>query len=173
MRTEPLASWPKWRDDLIYHLRLQDLSGDQIGDILLEVEEHTSESGESPEEAFGPAKAYAESRSSAIPASENDDEDVNLIAQILVPGLGGFLLATGAFELGSGDDAWGSTRSWLMLITGSSLLTWVFLRLPIDLVRDPRTGNALFRERREMTVIMMSAFVVAAAIMYAAGRLFA
>jgi hypothetical protein len=173
MSTKPLAAWPKWRDDLIHQLRLKDVPGDRIGDILLEVEEHTSESGETPEEAFGPAKSYAESRSNAIPQTGEDEEDVNLILQILVPGLGGFLLATGVFDLGSGDYAWGSTRPWIMLITGSTLLTWVLIRLPIDLVRDPRTGNALFRERGEMIAIMMSAFLVAAGLMYAAGRLVA
>jgi hypothetical protein len=173
MTTEPLGTWPEWRDDLIYQLRLRGIPGDTIGDILLEVEQHIRETGETPEEAFGPSKTYAERRSSAIPATGDHKEDVNLVSQIIVPGLGGFLLATGAFELGAGDESWGSTRAWIMLAAGLSLLVWVFIRLPVDLIRDPRSGNALFGDRREMTLIMMSAVIVAAGLMYAAGRLIA
>lgn len=173
MSTTPLDTWPKWRNDLIFQLRLKDVPGDKIGDILLEIEEHVRESGETPEQAFGPATAYADNRANADLASGNDGEDVNLISQMLLPGLGGFLLASGAFQLGGGEEAWGSTRSWLMLIAGIAMLSWVFIRLPVDLIRDPRSGTPLFRERRELTVIMLSGVIVAAGLMYGAGRIMA
>jgi len=168
----PLTSSPKWREDLISQLRLREVPGDRIGDILLEVEEHIRESGESPEEAFGPAKAYAERRSGAISnLPDSEDDTTNLISQIVIPGLGGFLLATGAFEIGSGGEPWGSLRPWLMFVVGASMLTWVFVHLPVDRITDPRSGSPLFRERRELTLILLCALLVAAALMYALGRI--
>lgn len=50
----------RWRDDFIVELRLLSVSGDRIGDALMTVETHVSESGESAQEAFGGAKAYAQ-----------------------------------------------------------------------------------------------------------------
>lgn len=46
-------------DDLTIHLRLADVPGDDIGAILEEVRDHLAHSGETPEEAFGPAEDYA------------------------------------------------------------------------------------------------------------------
>lgn len=40
-------------------LRLLDVRGDRIGDALMTVETHVAESGESAQEAFGDARAYA------------------------------------------------------------------------------------------------------------------
>lgn len=48
-----------WRDDLIIELRLLDVPGDRIGDALMTVEAHITESRESAQEAFGDARAYA------------------------------------------------------------------------------------------------------------------
>ena len=170
MIAKPLDQWQKWRDQLITHLHLHDVPVDQIDNILLETEDHCRETGESPDQAFGSPEAFAESRSKVITSlKENDDR--HMIEQILIPGLGGFSLATGAFEIGSGADEWGSSRAWIMLLLGASLLTWTFIRLPIDRIRAPRSGEPLFRERREMIVVMLSLFFIAAAFMYLAGRL--
>lgn len=48
-----------WRDDFIVELRLLSVPGRSIGDALMTVETHVSESGESAEEAFGDPRAYA------------------------------------------------------------------------------------------------------------------
>lgn len=48
-----------WRDDFILELRLLDVPGDRIGDHLMTVETHVADSGESAQEAFGDAAAYA------------------------------------------------------------------------------------------------------------------
>lgn len=48
-----------WRNDLILELRLLDVPGDRIGDALMTVEAHITESRESAPEAFGDARAYA------------------------------------------------------------------------------------------------------------------
>lgn len=53
-----------WRDDLIIELRLLDVPGDRIGDALMTVEAHITESRESAQEAFGDARTYAQALAS-------------------------------------------------------------------------------------------------------------
>ena len=48
-----------WRDNFVIALRLRNISGSQIGDALAQVDEHCTDSGEAPEEAFGDPVAYA------------------------------------------------------------------------------------------------------------------
>jgi hypothetical protein len=57
MTTEPLATWPRWRDQLILELRKQDIPGTAIGEILAEIDGYLVESRETPEQAFGEAGA--------------------------------------------------------------------------------------------------------------------
>jgi len=42
-----------WRDNFVTTLRLRNISGSRIGDALAQVDEHCTESGDTPEEAFG------------------------------------------------------------------------------------------------------------------------
>lgn len=49
----------RWREDFIMAMRMQDASGEQIGDALATVDAHCAESGESAEVAFGDATGYA------------------------------------------------------------------------------------------------------------------
>ena len=51
----------EWVDDVIFELRLRDVAGARIMEILTEAEQHCVETGESPVEAFGPAETYAAS----------------------------------------------------------------------------------------------------------------
>ncbi len=46
-------------DDLVIHLRLRRVPGEEIGALLEEARHHLQVSGESPEEAFGPVEDYA------------------------------------------------------------------------------------------------------------------
>ncbi|MFZ1284572.1 MAG: hypothetical protein WAQ75_10690 [Propionicimonas sp.] len=48
-----------WADAFVIEQRLLGVPGDHIGDALVTVEAHVAESGESAEEAFGDATAYA------------------------------------------------------------------------------------------------------------------
>lgn len=171
MTAPPLAQYPKWRDDLILALRVKNVPGDQIGDILLEVESHVTETGESPEEAFGKAKDYAASR--VVVKPDPPEEDMDLVAQILIPGIGGFLLATGAFDLGAGQDSWAGWRPWLMLIAGFAIMVVTFLRLPVDDVRDPRSNSPILGSQRQFILIILGSFVIAAVLMFWLGWLIA
>jgi len=47
-----------WRDNFVTTLRLRNISGSRIGDALAQVDEHCTDSGDTPEEAFGDPVAY-------------------------------------------------------------------------------------------------------------------
>lgn len=87
-----------WRDDFIVELRLLDVPGDRIGDALVTVESHVVESGESAQESFGDARAYA--RELAPPAKGGSAwpglSPLFLVGNLL--GLLGLLITSRAFS---------------------------------------------------------------------------
>lgn len=50
-----------WLNELAFQLRLRDVPGDQVGEILATVDSHCADSGEEPLVAFGEPTAYADS----------------------------------------------------------------------------------------------------------------
>ena len=55
------ASDKKWFDEFIVELRLRDVLGHAIGDAVASARELLADTGQSAEEAFGPARTYAAS----------------------------------------------------------------------------------------------------------------
>ncbi|MEV0703443.1 hypothetical protein AB0I53_36775 [Saccharopolyspora sp. NPDC050389] len=49
----------KYRDELTIALRMHEISGRRVGEVLAEVEAHVAETGEDPVEAFGRPREYA------------------------------------------------------------------------------------------------------------------
>ena len=49
----------RYCDELLLALRVREVPGDRIGAVLAEVRTHLADSGERPEDAFGPADEYA------------------------------------------------------------------------------------------------------------------
>lgn len=170
MTDQPLAAWPKWRDDLVFRLRLKNVSGDAIGDILYEIDSHLRESGETPEQAFGTSKEYAQTR--VVNQQSATRQRGDLLPTIFIPcvaGVGGFLLATGAWDLGAASDAWFGLPPWTVLAGGAAILAFVFLRLPDDLVTDPRTNTPIMGSARQGIAVIAGSFVVMAIIAFALG----
>ncbi len=98
-----------WRDDFVVAMRLQDASGQQIGDALATVDVHCAESGETAEEAFGDATAYAASlapqqaATSGLGASFAVGMFMGLVGMIVVPrAVDDWLMGT-AFAVTIGD----------------------------------------------------------------------
>lgn len=50
-----------WRETFVLHARLHELPGPRIGDALAEIDAHCTDSGQSPQEAFGDPVSYANS----------------------------------------------------------------------------------------------------------------
>lgn len=66
---------PQWVEDFVIEQRLLGVLGTRIGDALATVDSHLEESGQSAQEAFGPAVEYARE----LAASEGgDDQDLDI-----------------------------------------------------------------------------------------------
>ncbi len=129
-----------YRCDLIVALRLRDVPGDRIGEIVAEVESHLADTGEDPVAAFGPAREYA-----AGLTAEHGPRRVWRTVGLVLGGLtAGWLLATGIFAVVTGDTVAG-LPSWLVLAAGVgvSIPEIVVATRSSSDVRDPRTGEQM------------------------------
>lgn len=135
-----LAQHTKWRDALVFHLRMDDVPGDRIGDILLEVESHLAESGETPEDAFGDPKAYAQSR---VTDADKEPDGLGIFIIIALSFFGSMSYVSGAMGAGRESTSVYGINPWMLLVIGAALLLITALRLPDDLMRHPRTGKPM------------------------------
>lgn len=60
MTSRDQTTLDSYRERLLLALRLRDVPGDRIGEVLAEVEAHVAETGEDPVDAFGPPRRYAD-----------------------------------------------------------------------------------------------------------------
>lgn len=65
---QPDRALERWVEQFVVSLRMREVPGDRIGDLVNEVEAHCAESGESAQEAFGSPRDYAATRSTEVPA---------------------------------------------------------------------------------------------------------
>jgi hypothetical protein len=130
-----------YRRDLILALRLRDVPGDRIGEIVAEVESHVADTGEDPREAFGTPKEYAAS----LPGGRRSPARWWSQALLAVSSaLGGFLLAGGLLGLVD-DSRVGPLPSWAALALGVAIgvPTVAHIRRSASPVHDPRTGQEM------------------------------
>lgn len=107
-----------WVEDFVLEQRLLGVPGPLIGDALVLVESHLTESGESVREAFGDPKAYA--RQAAPSRRIEGDRDPRWLLGIGLGLVGMFLTATGADEWWFGSGQVEVTVG--LLVTGGLLL---------------------------------------------------
>jgi hypothetical protein len=55
-----------YRQDLLVALRLHEISGRRVGEVIAEVEAHVAETGEDPVDAFGTPREYAQQVAAAL-----------------------------------------------------------------------------------------------------------
>lgn len=144
MRTEIES----YRQELLVALRLRDVPGRRIAEALAEVDSHVAESGESPEEAFGPASAYAAELADSLdptrPTGWRAVARAMLTWTVPFAVVGGYLAADGAFSLGVGEAAvFGLPAGWSVAVGVVLLVVVGFGSRPRerDRVVDPRTGR--------------------------------
>ncbi|GLW11976.1 hypothetical protein Misp01_71040 [Microtetraspora sp. NBRC 13810] len=77
----------KYRDDLRVALRLRDISGARVGEVLAEVEAHVAETGEDPVAAFGSPKEYAAKVSAQLDVKTGKPSRLQKLTGTLITGL--------------------------------------------------------------------------------------
>lgn len=173
MTAQPLDKWPKWRDSLVYHLRMKDVPGDKIGDILLEADAHLRESGETPEDAFGDARRYADTRTDVLPdrtKAEKAERDQRLLVIALAAFAGTALYATGAQAIGASTDALFGLNGWIAFTIGAAILFIGLWRLPADFVRHPVTNEPMLGDMLSFRLVTAMVLIVIGAVFYFLGR---
>ncbi|KQR10288.1 hypothetical protein [Cellulomonas sp. Leaf334] len=102
----------RWRDELVLALRMRDVPGPRIGEILAEVDEYCADSGLDAETAFGTPTAYAESVAAADGRTRPGvREDLRTTGRTLVGFLG--LVVVMACVVDDGPDL-AITVGWLV-----------------------------------------------------------
>lgn len=76
----------KYRDELILALRLRDISGARVGEVIAEVEAHVAETGEDPVQAFGPPKEYAAKVAAELDTSTGKPSKLRTVVGTLIVG---------------------------------------------------------------------------------------
>lgn len=140
----------KWAIEFTLALRSRDVTGAAIGDALRQAEAFCADSGQTPDEAFGPAAAYADSLTDLPTATGGSTQTIRLAPNAL--GLAGLLLALPTF------DAWRSGRQ-VELPLGAIVTLLVALGLVTLLVMQPR----LYRRRTGLVVVLTLSFLGAMA----------
>lgn len=174
MTHQLLANHQTWRDQLIYHLRMKDVPGDRIGDILLEVESHLRETGETPVEAFGEAREYAEAHFEMNPPLAPKRSPIaSLIGIGLTSFAGAAIYASGVIAIGKGDDVWLGVNPWVAFIAGAAILIAGLMLLPADLVRHPETHAPLMGDMKALKLVTVLVLAAVGIVLYALGRVLA
>jgi hypothetical protein len=148
----------KYNADLLVALRLREVPGPRIGDILAEVESHVADTGESPYEAFGTPRQYAGRVAPArTPAVRRE-----MFGQAVLGAAAGWLLARGAFSLVAGDDTvYGLLALGLGIALGVIMV--VSVRRHSRTIVDPRTGRQLAPSSARTTAVFLVLMTLAVA----------
>lgn len=158
MKPDILHEWPRWRDELIYRLRRQGMTGDQVGEVLTEILAYTNESGESPVEAFGAPKTYADSR--VLEPNPIGWTNLGTLAEIAAVLLGGGMMFWSAVLIGQHDTWPLGIHPLVGTFTGLVILFFTIRHSPRDTVRDPRTGEPLMGNHRQKEFLALLVFVI-------------
>jgi hypothetical protein len=178
-----------WCDDLLLALRLRDVPGARIGEVLAEVQSHLAETGEDPREAFGEPGEYAGEIAEAlgVPVTVTArgiwqglvrSLSWRDLATVVVVGLASALLADGLWSLGAGETAaFGqpagpvTAAAALVLAAYVAWLVRVARHEPGDPVVDPRTGEDMARFPRAAAALMVAVPLLSLAGMVLGGYL--
>jgi hypothetical protein len=175
-----------WCDDLLLRLRLLDVPGPRIGEVLAEVQSHVAETGEHPRQAFGTPKEYAGevaaalgmTRQGALRTLRRGLRWPDLVIA-LVTGLAAFALASGLWSLGAGEASSFGLPAWAVTAVGALVLAACTARSVLsardgrsaDPVLDPRTGADMAPFTRRQVALLAGLPVLFLAMMVVGGML--
>lgn len=154
----------QYREALIMALRLRDVPGHRIGEIVAEVESHAAETGEDPVAAFGPAREYAEQ----FPRGRSPWSFRGFVS-IALSLCGSIFFVEGVSELRSGDGFYGTALpGWIGIPAGILLAGLVLPLIPRqdrEPVVDPRTGKDLAAIPRWVGPLVVGVIVASLALL--------
>ena len=153
----------RYLTDLTTALRLRNISGARIGQIVAEVEMHTSESGRTAMESFGSPKEYARQFERVVADPTGRQWGRQAWTGVLTAAIGGWLLAAGAFAGMSGDELMG-LPGWWACGAGAAILVITFGLMPIDAIVDPRRPASRHYGRLWLMSWVVGAIVVVVAL---------
>lgn len=131
----------RYLTDLAYALRLRNISGVRIGEIMAEVEAHTAESGQSAREAFGSPKEYARQFEPAADDPGRRQWGKQAWTGALTAAIGAWLFAAGAFAGMAGENLI-KLPGWWACAIGAAILLVTFSVIPLDAIIDPRRPSS-------------------------------
>ena len=117
-----------WRDSFVLELRLRNVTGSRIGDMLAQVDAHGADSGEEPEQAFGDPVDYAAHVAEEVPPADLiADVSPRRVGQIAITMLLGVqTLLAGVAGLGHGGPAVFSVGSLVGILLGTAGVILLF-----------------------------------------------
>lgn len=119
----------KWASTVILQLRLRGVSGEHIGEVLVEVESHVVESGESAQEAFGDPVDYAKALNLPVSPEQTRPAIAAAVLPVLIQIAGmGLVLWTAGLWIALGV---------LLLLAGTAFGVRGALKGTPDLVTSP------------------------------------
>ncbi len=153
-----------WRQLFLVELRVRDVPGATIGDALAVVDSHCAETGQGPEQAFGPADSYAAEVADSLPVDARTGTGgrwatvwpavlslaVLVGVTLLLSGVGGLTAGHDA-ELGAGALA---GLAACVVLTSGLIVLW-----PAGLLSLARPGR-----RSALLVLLLSALILLPAV---------
>lgn len=151
----------KYTNDLLLALRVRELPGDRIGEVLAEVESHVADTGEDPYETFGSPRRYAQSICPPRTGAVRRD----MFGQAVLGAVAGWLLARSTFSLVAGDDSLYGLPVLLVLAVGvgAAAAMVAFVRRRSATIVDPRSGRPLAPSTARATAISLVVLTLAVA----------
>ena len=134
--------------DLLFALRMKDVPGPRIAEVLAEVDSHVRETGEDPREAFGPPKQYAAEVSTALgdpgKSTWRHVFSWSTAFAAFTGGAGAWFLLDGVIAVSADERGVLGLPPVALILLGAALLlapelVWLFRR-PDTRVLDPRSG---------------------------------
>lgn len=149
-----------YTDDLLLRLRLRDVPGPRIGEIIAEIESHVAETGQHPVDVFGTPAEYA-----AALAPKPNWLSPHMWVRIILGGTTGYAIATTVISWLLGEETALGMPIWLAALVSlalASAMTWAVGRGHDDVV-DPRTGDNMIPSAPRATVVVLVVIAAAAA----------
>lgn len=155
----------RYQRNLLLQLHYREVPGSRIGDVLAEVDSHVAETGDDPNETFGPPRQYAATIAPRRPSDRR--RQLRIFMEVLAGGVAGWLLAVAVINLVQGHQTTYSLPTWSILTAGLVVSGFVITatRWSRERIIDPRTGEAMAPSQGVAFTIVVGAVLACVAVL--------